>query len=100
MSNTLFVYKSALEDIQKAMDWYESQRGGLETHFHQALTLRLKFITDNPEAAAIRLEGFRSIQLKKFPYSVYYEFDDTNATVRVVAVLHDKRDRKILQKRP
>jgi hypothetical protein len=34
MSNTLHVIQSALDDIQNALEWYESQSIGLEQRFH------------------------------------------------------------------
>ena len=34
MSNTLHVIPSALDDIQNALDWYESQSTRLEQRFH------------------------------------------------------------------
>ncbi len=67
MSATLHIFKSALDDLQGHLDWYESQSKGLELKFSVAINERLVFIANHPEASAIRLEGFRSTQLKKFP---------------------------------
>ncbi len=79
MSATLHIFKTALDDLQNALDWYESQSNGLESRFSKAVNERLSFIADYPEASSIRVEGFRGAQLKKFPciwdksipYSVY-----------------------------
>jgi plasmid stabilization system protein ParE len=99
MSNTLHVVQSALDDIQNALDWYESQSAGLEKRFHKALMERLTFIQTNPEAASFLDKRFRGVQLKKFPLTIYYNYDETNAIVRVAAVLHNKRDKSILKNR-
>ena len=100
MSNTIHIFKSALDDLQNALDWYDSQSNGLEQRFSKEVNARLTFIAAHPEASPIRGEDFRGTQLKKFPYTIYYDFDEANAMIHVVAVLHDKRDRKILKKRP
>ena len=49
MSNTFHVIQSALDDIQNALNWYESQSLGLEQRFHKALMKRLKFIQTIPK---------------------------------------------------
>jgi toxin ParE1/3/4 len=99
MSNMLHVIPSALDDIQNALDWYAEQSEGLEKRFHKALIERLKFIQTHPEAASFLDKRFRGSQLKKFPFTVYYHFDEANAVIRVVAILHNKRDKAILKKR-
>jgi plasmid stabilization system protein ParE len=95
----IHIFKSALDDLQDALDWYESQSSGLEQRFSKAVNERIKFITTHPEASPIRVEGYRGAQLKKFPYTIYYYYDETQKVVFVSAVLHDKRDRKILKNR-
>ncbi len=99
MSATLHIFKTALDDLQNALDWYESQSDGLESRFSKAVNERLTFIADYPEASSIRVEGFRSAQLKKFPYTIYYDFEATQNVVYVAAVLHNKREKSILKKR-
>lgn len=99
MSNTLHVIQSALDDIQNALDWYESQNAGLEQRFHKGLMERLKFIQTYPEATSFFDKRFRGVQLKKFPFTIYYNYDEVNAVVRVTAVLHNKRDKSILKSR-
>lgn len=66
MSATLHIFKAALDDLQDALDWYESQSVGLEQRFSKAINERLTFISDHPEASAVRVEGFRGAQL--IPY--------------------------------
>ncbi len=92
MSNTLHV-------IQSALDWYESQSTGLEQRFHKALMERLKFIQAHPEATSFLDKRFRGVQLKKFPFTIYYNYDEANSVIRVAAVLHNKRDKSILKER-
>lgn len=99
MSATLHIFKTALDDLQNALDWYESQSNGLESRFSKAVNERLAFIADYPEASSTRVEGFRSAQLKKFPYTIYYDFEPSHNVVFVAAVLHNKRERSILKKR-
>lgn len=60
---------------------------------------RLKFIQTHPEATSFLDKRFRSVQLKKFPFTIYYNYDEANATLRVAAVFHNKRDKSILKER-
>lgn len=99
MSAKIHIFKTALNDLQDALNWYENQSTGLEQRFSKAINERIKFIATHPEASPIRAEGYRGAQLKKFPYTIYYDYDDTQQVVFVSAVLHDKRDRKILKNR-
>ena len=99
MSATIHIFKSALGDLQNALDWYDSQSFGLEQRFSKAVNERINFIANNPEASPIKVEGFRGTQLKKFPYTIYYDYEPVQSIVFVAAVLHDKRDRKVLASR-
>jgi plasmid stabilization system protein ParE len=99
MSATLHLFKTALDDLQDALDWYESQSIGLEQRFSKEINERLAFITTYPEASPVRVEHFRGAQLKKFPYTIYYDFEETQNTVHIAAVLHNKRDKNVLKER-
>lgn len=99
MSATLHIFKSALDDLQTALDWYDSQSTGLEQRFSKEINDRLTFISNHPEASPIRAEHFRGTQLKKFPYTIYYDFEEIKNVVYVAAVLHNKRDRTVLKER-
>jgi toxin ParE1/3/4 len=99
MKANLHIYKNALDDLQNALDWYESQSSGLEQRFSKAVNERLNFISLYPESSAIHLEGFRRVQLKKFPYSIYYDYEATQNVVYVAAVLHNKSEKKVLKQR-
>ncbi len=99
MSATLHIFKAALDDLQEILDWYDAQSNGLEQRFSKDLNDRLSFISKHPEASPIRAEDFRGTMLKKFPYTIYYDFDEYRNVVDVAAVLHNKRDRSILSGR-
>ncbi len=99
MNAALNILKIALDDLENALNWYESQSEGLEQRFSKDINERLAFITTYPEASPIRIKTFRGAQLKKFPYTIYYGFDEGQNLVRVVGVLHNKRDKNVLTER-
>lgn len=99
MGNTLKINQAALDDMQKALDWYESQSAGTEQRFHKAISESLKFILNYPEASAKRYRQLRYKAVKKFPYYILYIFDEMNAHVEIVAILHEKQDRKVWKNR-
>ena len=58
MSNTIHIFKSALDDLQNALDWYDSQSNGLEQRFSKEVNARLIFSTaylENPLHESVRL---------------------------------------------
>ena len=50
MSVTLTILKIALDDLENALNWYESQSEGLEQRFSKDMNERLAFIKTYPEA--------------------------------------------------
>ena len=95
----LHITQLAFDDIQNAMVWYLAQSNSLELRFYNHLIDRLKFIRANPEAAAFLDSRFRGSQLKKFPFTVYYHYYEVHDRVKIAAVLHNKRNSSILEKR-
>jgi plasmid stabilization system protein ParE len=99
MAAKIHIFETALDDLQDALDYYESQSQGLEQRFSKAVNERIQFVANHPEASPVRAENFRGAQLKKLPYTIYYDFDEHNNCISISAVLHDKRARKILKER-
>ena len=50
MLYTLIIFKTALDDLHEALNWYDSQSQGLEQRFSKEIDQRLAFITKHPEA--------------------------------------------------
>jgi hypothetical protein len=84
------IYASAVyDDIQHAIDFYNSRRKGLGLQFYKSLKNRISFIKTNAFAFQIRYADVRCVPLPKFPYTIHYRlYQDTN-TIQVLAVFCD-----------
>jgi toxin ParE1/3/4 len=76
-------------DIEQALHWYEDQRAGLGRDW--VVEIRAVF-SRLPHAAfrySVRFDGIRRVNLKRFPYAVFYEIEGDE--IRVLGVLHVRR---------
>ena len=71
----------AKQDAQTAYKWYEAQAEGLGEDFLACLDASFQQISKNPQRFPIRFDSFRRILLRRFPYAVYFDFDDHTAYV-------------------
>lgn len=90
MEAKLVVLREAADDIDAAYKWYEAQRLGLGNQFLDRFRACAKVLMRSPEAHAIVSGPYRRALLRKFPYAVFYTYQ--NNTVTVYAVLHTARD--------
>lgn len=90
MATELLVAPDAAEDIDLAYKWYESQQPSLGNRFLDQFRNCTKSIMHSPEAHAIVSGRYRRALLRKFPYAVFYSYD--NGIITIFAVLHTARD--------
>ena len=97
MSYTIRFSPDALTDYSDIHDWYEEK--SLEEKFEKEVNERLKFIALYPEASGFKYRHLRGTRLKKFPYRILFELDESLQIATIVAILHDARNSEILEKR-
>lgn len=78
------VLKEAVEDIQKARDFYEHLESGAGEYFSDSLISELQKLSNTGGIHPIML-GYHRMLSNKFPYAVYYRLKQYH--VEVVAVL-------------
>lgn len=88
----LIVSSRAEGDISAAFDWYKACCPGLGTQFVVSIDAVLAAIQRNPQAFAIRHAGHRAALLARFPYGVFFIFDQERDTVSIRRVIHFHRD--------
>lgn len=98
------MYKSiilplAKQDIKEAAKWYNERQPGLGRRFTQHVRQKVRFICQNPKAAAIRYDDTRTAILDTFPYMVHFTVDEENKLVIISAVLSTHRDPEIWKER-
>lgn len=77
-------------DIAEAYAWYEQQRFGLGEDFLGAVDACISAIGRSPTIAQRILGNYRRTLVRRFPYAVFYEFQDK--TVTIYGVFHTSRD--------
>jgi toxin ParE1/3/4 len=88
---------SAEADVARAYQWYEGQRGGLGLEFVQRVDEAVARIERNPLAHAKLIDEARRVNLRQFPYGLWYKVEADGEIV--VACLHHKRDSRLARER-
>jgi plasmid stabilization system protein ParE len=97
MISPIIVRPEAEEDIKDAFLWYESQSPGLGTEFFRCIDASFSLISRNPELFAKIYQQIRRVLVRRFPYGIFYIFD--NANIIILAVMHISRHPRRWQNR-
>ena len=92
MSYKIIVKPEASIDIIDIKKWYRAKKTGLEKDFTNELKINITLIKQNPLLFQLRYNIFRAAILNRFPYLVYYSFE--NDIVYIHAVLAAKQDQQ------
>lgn len=92
MSLNFVVRPEAEDDLASAFRWYESKSWGLGTEFLRAVDVCFANMRRAPESYQELEPRVRRARLRRFPYSVYYVYDDRG--IAVLACLHWRRNPK------
>jgi plasmid stabilization system protein ParE len=88
MPRKIIVSVNALRDIQAGVDYYKLQQKGLGRRFEKLVHTAFENIQALPYAASFAYEDVRYKVLRKFPYIILYEFDDSNIYILRVFNTH------------
>jgi plasmid stabilization system protein ParE len=92
----IIILPSACDDLLDGFDFYERQREGLGEYFLESL---LSDVDSLRLYAGIHIKLFSYFRAlsKRFPYAIYYEFEEN--TVRIRAVLDCRRNPAAIRRR-
>ena len=90
MKHYLTVRKEAEFDIKSIFEYYENQRLGLGHDFLLCIEEGLSKIERNPLSYKIIYKELRRIAIHRFPYRIFYLFQDKK--IIVTAVFHARKD--------
>lgn len=94
MAYRVFIDERALNEINHAIEYYDSERDGLGSEFMVAFSQLVNFLKRFPKFQ-IRYDLIRCAQVKRFPYLIHYTLDEANEKITIHAVLHTSRDSNI-----
>lgn len=96
MAYKIIVSPRAQKEIIKAIDFYSEKSQNAPVNFILQLEKIYSQLAINPYYP-VRYKNIRCVKIKKFPYSLYYVFDEKIQTVKILSCFQNKRNPK---KRP
>lgn len=97
MVSKILVRPLAELDLDLAVQWYALENDKLGYQFLHEFRAALLSVSKTPLGFRKRLKSVRAFALKRFPYNIYYLFEQD--TLIVIAILHQKRNPKLWKKR-
>ena len=79
-------------EIQNARDWYDEQQPGLGQSFVAEIKEDINLLKNPAIDHKIVLNGVRRVLTKRFPFVIYYIRDEEKLIVKIIAVLHNRRE--------
>lgn len=83
---------AAVEDIQTAMDYYNSRSVNLGFRFTDEVDNSLQAIAKMPEAYGYRYKNVRAKLLYKFPFLVFFIIDDKKFIVKILRIFNTNQE--------
>ena len=97
MSLPVSFRRAARAEFDETALWYEDRQIGLGLQFVQEVEHAIELASTNPQRFALTHATVRRVQVRRFPYLIYYVHEPTR--IVVVAVFHARRDPTIWQQR-
>jgi len=88
---TFDFHPEAREEFHDAAHWYEDRSLFAGDRFVKAIRAAVEAIMADPARHQPMGDGTRVFRLKKYPFRLYYSFDESADLVRIYAVMHEKR---------
>lgn len=92
MTHRLIVAPQAEADLRDAFLWYEQKSAGLGHDFLHRVEMKFAQIVHSPQLFRQRIGSYRLAATERFPYAIYFIWDEANRVVAVRRVLHFKQD--------
>lgn len=92
MPHELLVTSRAHADISAAFEWYEQRVSGLGADFIRRLDTTISIIQQSPQLFRQRHGKMRMAMTTRFPFAVYFIWDESRQFISVRRVLHFSRN--------
>lgn len=92
VGRVLTVAPKAEADIKDAFAWYESRSPGLGYSFLLCLEEKLELIRNSPQLFRPRFRRYRLAATRRFPYAIYFIWNETADSISIRRVLHFRQD--------
>ncbi len=92
MSHELLVSSRADANIAAAYQWYERRVPGLGADFVRRVDETIHLIQESPQLFRLRHGKMRLAMTPRFPYAIYFVWNEPARLISVSRVLHFSRD--------
>jgi plasmid stabilization system protein ParE len=92
MMRRILIAPRAEADLQAAFDWYEKHCGGLGLAFLRSVEDKIAGLARAPQLFRNRFGSYRLAIPRRFPYGIYFIWDEANDMISVRRVLHFRQD--------
>ena len=99
MIKSLILIPEAKEDVKEAYLWYEEQSLGLGIEFLRCVEAVLTSIQRTPQLYPIVYEAYRRALVRRFPFAIFFEHEDSTDQCIVYSVFHCSQNPEKWQKR-
>jgi toxin ParE1/3/4 len=84
-------------DFDKSYEYYFEESPKVADAFFKRINISLEDIKQNPFTFPIAYKEVRKYLVRKFPFVIYYQID--NSAIKVVAIFHTSRNPEIWNER-
>ena len=84
MHRRIILLPEAEVDLREGYWWYENQDFGLGDEFLRCVEAAFSRISDNPLHYPVRFDDFRRILVRRFPFAIYFDFNEHSVFVHYV----------------
>lgn len=91
MAYKIIVSPKAQKEIENAIEYYAMYSSNAPQSFVARLKTAYQSLETNP-FFFVRYKNIRALKIHKFPFSLYFEINETQNTVRVLSCFHSKRN--------
>lgn len=83
--------REALDEYLDAARYYAEQRENLGEEFIQAVEAAIAAIAIDPTRFQLAGDGLRIFRMKRFPYHLFYRYNEQRDHSTIFAVMHHRR---------
>lgn len=92
MTSPPILVPEAKADVADAYLWYEDQSLGLGMEFLRCVETTLLSIQRTPSIYPVAHETYRRALVRRFPFAIFFEIDDSEDRCIVYSVFHCSQD--------
>lgn len=99
MTHHVRLTSNARQDRDSVLAWYDAEAPDQIERFIDEFYATARRLEDFPHAGPVVHRGTRRVNLRVFPYQLWYRVHDEAQVVEIIAILHHRQDPEQLSDR-